>query len=411
MTPGAARGTIGVEDRSSRGDGPPPKEAEIVTVRELERGPRRRPGRRSASVWWIAVLVLIAGCDVGTTRRSPADVTVTTRVKAPGPSRVAPSVDAVRRSEEARRRRRHDAVVFAREALASRGPCFGAAAMAMPGGLCAATAHDPVTPALSSAPIDKSDAYSSVSGAPTCFSYRPWFPEVTCVRGDRSASTRIALVGNSHAGQWLPTLEVLAKRHRWRIVTYLASNCALSATPQAFEPSWVSAACLNWVRTTVARVASGHFGLVVVSDKLSMTAVGRSLNGSRRPYEQGYLDVLRAWKRVHLRVLGIRDTPTPWPEDVPRCLLAHQRDHAACDGRRSAWLTPDPMPDAVRVLHDPHIMAADLTSDFCTATTCPAVVGRVVVYFDGSHITATYARTLAPNLEPFVRRAMSGPGR
>jgi hypothetical protein len=40
----------------------------------------------------------------------------------------------------------------------------------------------------------------------------------------------------------------------------------------------------------------------------------------------------------------------------------------------------------------------DLTSYYCNDTNCPAVIGHVVVYRDQDHLTATYARTLAPYL-------------
>jgi SGNH domain-containing protein len=36
---------------------------------------------------------------------------------------------------------------------------------------------------------------------------------------------------------------------------------------------------------------------------------------------------------------------------------------------------------------------------FCNATTCPAVVGNVIVYSDTSHMTATYSQLLRSRLE------------
>jgi hypothetical protein len=35
---------------------------------------------------------------------------------------------------------------------------------------------------------------------------------------------------------------------------------------------------------------------------------------------------------------------------------------------------------------------------FCTATVCPPVIDHMIVYADGSHVTATYATWLAPVL-------------
>ena len=42
---------------------------------------------------------------------------------------------------------------------------------------------------------------------------------------------------------------------------------------------------------------------------------------------------------------------------------------------------------------------ADMTPWVCPRGTCPAVVGDVLVYRVGSHLTATYALTAAPYLE------------
>ena len=42
--------------------------------------------------------------------------------------------------------------------------------------------------------------------------------------------------------------------------------------------------------------------------------------------------------------------------------------------------------------------AIDLTDSLCSGTTCPAVIGRYLVYRDDSHLTATYAASIAGRL-------------
>jgi len=49
-------------------------------------------------------------------------------------------------------------------------------------------------------------------------------------------------------------------------------------------------------------------------------------------------------------------------------------------------------------MDSPMVDVVDMERYFCIDGTCPAVIGGVVAYFDGSHITATYARTLAAPL-------------
>ncbi len=131
-------------------------------------------------------------------------------------------------------------------ALAEGGPCFGAAALDDPNS-CEPVPYDKIVPAPADATDDKSMAYEDVSGSKDCFSYLPAFRPVRCTFGDKDSDTEIALVGNSHAGQWLPTLQRLAEKHGWQITTYLASQCAAAETPQAFDTAARTDACLAWV--------------------------------------------------------------------------------------------------------------------------------------------------------------------
>ena len=45
---------------------------------------------------------------------------------------------------------------------------------------------------------------------------------------------------------------------------------------------------------------------------------------------------------------------------------------------------------------------------FCTSTDCPAVIGGVIAYFDASHMTPTYARSIAPFVDAEIVVALDG---
>jgi hypothetical protein len=64
------------------------------------------------------------------------------------------------------------------------------------------------------------------------------------------------------------------------------------------------------------------------------------------------------------------------------------------------------MVPAIANLDDPHISLVDMTNLICDQVRCPAAVGGVPVYYDVSHLTATYSRTLAPYLEPQLIAAL-----
>lgn len=292
------------------------------------------------------------------------------------------------------------------------GPCFGAAALEQPEA-CPPSTGDPVpSPAL--APRDKSAAYDKVDGGGNCFAFVPSFPTRTCTFGPPDADVRIALVGNSHAGQWLPALQEVAEPRGWAITTHLASQCAMSDVAQHFDTSAHSAACRRWVRRTADRVVADRPDLVVLTNRTSVAAEGHSYEDSHDAYRDGYRTVLRTWSAAGVPVLVLHDTPTPGDAgvaSVPECVAEHLDDPSACSGVRSAWVPRDPAHDLARSADLPGVSAIDLTDRICRTERCDAVVGGVLVYFDASHLTATYARTLAPYLAPSLLAALPAEGR
>ena len=306
--------------------------------------------------------------------------------------------------------READAEARLERALRGDDPCFGAPSLDE-GRSCPPATGEPI-PAPALAAKDKSDAYSAVSGGKDCWSYLPSFPDVSCEFGDRDSDVTVALVGNSHAGQWLPALQQIAENRGWRVRTYLASRCAMSAVRQQFDTTEQSTACRDWVDRTAARVAKDRPDVVVLSNRVSVAAEGHTRDESRALYAAGYRSVLDTWAGRGLDVVGLHDTPAPvdgGAEMVPDCLASDpEGGPAACGGDRAAWEPDDPVLAAVKQVHDPDVVGLDLNDHICTEQTCPAVVGGVVVYFDGSHLTATYARTLAPYLAPALLRRISG---
>jgi hypothetical protein len=265
-----------------------------------------------------------------------------------------------------------------------------------------------VVPSPAQAARDKSEAYPEYNPhRHTCWATaNGHFVSQICTFGDPRAKTSIALTGNSHAGQWLPALEALATVRHWRITTFLASECALSDAPQRMRVAGTDHNCLDWVHRTSSEIAAGRFALVIMSNRMSVPI--RDAADQIEAYRGGYERVLRQFSLAHVRVLVLRDTPAPGDggvQSIPDCLASHPHRYAACAGTRN-WIPNDPTPRAVAALRDPRIMSVDLDDHICQRDRCDGAVGGVVVYFDGSHLTATFAKTLAPYLRPAVQRAL-----
>ena len=77
--------------------------------------------------------------------------------------------------------------------------------------------------------------------------------------------------------------------------------------------------------------------------------------------------------------------------------------------RFEAVPSTDPVVEASKLV--PGVQLIDLTDFYCTADRCPSVIGNVIVYRDSenTHITGTFASTLAPALEEQLQRILAHP--
>ena len=280
--------------------------------------------------------------------------------------------------------------------------CFGAAALA-PGSGCPTTTAGRLVPSPAVAAQDRTEAYDA-----TCSEPPPFAGMRSCVFGDPQGTVSVALVGNSHATQWLPALAPLAAERGWRITTFLSLECPVSTTALVWDARVKQTGCTDWANRVLATTTTGHFDLVITSERNKRAAEGRTWAASYPQWLSGYRAALKRWTRTGTDVLVLRDTPTPAMtlDSVPECLAEHPDDLLSCAGPRSVWVPRDPLVQAAKESGNAHVSTADLTDYLCRDTSCPAAVGGVPVYLDASHLTRTYARTLTPYLAPHVERAV-----
>jgi hypothetical protein len=124
--------------------------------------------------------------------------------------------------------------------------------------------------------------------------------------------------------------------------------------------------------------------------------------------------LVTAWRTATDRgvpVIAIRDNPVA-RDDVVACLAQVQGPtDGACDLPRSQALAAfDGNEQAVAAI-GARARYVDMTDWYCTATVCPAVIGGVLTHRDPTHLTATFATTLAPFLGDRLRAALGSLGR
>ncbi|MFZ4895667.1 acyltransferase family protein [Plantibacter sp. Mn2098] len=290
--------------------------------------------------------------------------------------------------------------------------CFGAAALAE----AACATSDPDSPAGASSVPDPSLADD---------------PPERCIAGTRDDSfdvcaygaaqkdavRTVALVGDSHAEQWLPAMSAVATAERWRVIVMTKSSCPFSDAVRT-EPGMSAAvqstmndSCRRWNDETMRYLAAHReITTVLVAARGRNPVVPGPGETWRQTAEGAYLD---RWAQVpssvrHIVVL--RDTPR-MTDSTLACVRDAAHPAADCARARRAALEDDPQFDAALratkatavapgkpVIGTDRVTPLDLSDLFCAAATCAPVVGGVLVYRDSHHLTWVYAATTAPTL-------------
>jgi peptidoglycan/LPS O-acetylase OafA/YrhL len=291
------------------------------------------------------------------------------------------------------------AQVQALEKGLSEGDCVGAAALR--DAACTSITGEQL---LSSPVVAKNDREAMYDDG--CFTGLPFTKRNTCTYGDPDATVRVALLGNSHAGHWGPAIEPVVRERGWRLDTYLVFQCYTQSKPIAFTPAEVGDNCVDWNEWAADSITRGDYDLVIMSNRTQRQLRGIAKEDRDRVAEEGYADTLRAITQSGSRVLVIRDNPASI-QQAPDCVASHLDDVAACSNDAADAVEADPLFVAAGKDTSGMVSRLDLTDRFCRDDRCYHVIGDLLAYRDHGHLTATYAKTLVPDVAPAVDAALA----
>ena len=224
----------------------------------------------------------------------------------------------------------------------------------------------------------------------------------SCVYGNPNGAITVALVGDSHAAQWFPALEVLALRHDWRLVVFTKISCRFVDLPiYSRELKREYTECQQWREIVVTQLQELQPDLVVVSAARGMGTVNRADDNAIRQGEA----MARLLARVPGRHAIIVDTPQSHVI-VPDCLSGHIEDTRPCDTGRTAAMSPRYLLLERAAAEADGAMLINMTDVLCPGSVCPAVLNGYIVFRDQFHLTATLSASLAAELEAPLLRAL-----
>lgn len=284
------------------------------------------------------------------------------------------------------------------EALAGNEPCLGPSVFDH-AELCGPIPGDGV-PALDPAAVAHQNVESTF---PDCMSSLDESDILTCTLGSRRDAARtVALVGDSHGTAWFSAFDALGKERDWRVVTFTRASCPFTDARRTLpdEPAARARICRAH-NAEVERRLLDEPGIDTVFVTAYSSAYGWAQSPGTDfvdPATDGFRSVWQRLTEAGKQVVVVRDVPAVKDRvETPICLGRNGLAPLPCANTREDGLQRDAEADAVEGA-PAGVRMVDLTDRFCDDETCHAVVGDVIVYRDGSHLSHEYATLLAPYL-------------
>ena len=208
-----------------------------------------------------------------------------------------------------------------------------------------------------------------------------------CTYGVRGSSRKIVLFGDSHAAQWFPTLEKLAREQRFELISLTKSACPGAAVTKVDTGEYKNSDCFAWRDYAYKRIKSINPDAVLVSG-FQHFEVPSQYSSRESWWREGQVKTYNSLRGSSPRIIYISDTPHP-NRDIPSCIASGSLDR--CNGSERS--TP---------IFSPGFLKINPTSWLCERN-CPGVIDGVVAYRDASHLSVDMARALSPNLLQALR--------
>ncbi|MDP9431680.1 MAG: acyltransferase [Actinomycetota bacterium] len=272
----------------------------------------------------------------------------------------------------------------------------GAALRAVPGNL---------RPSLEGAHADIADPFTDGCHA----SYRGTTLRA-CAYGSTGPAPAVLLTGDSHATQWFPALAAAAQAPRnWRLTSLTKTTCppvTLSFHSPVLARTYSE--CDEWRARVLERIRTERPAVVVLGAARHYSDVYRfEVFGPQ--WLAGWTDMVRQIRATGAQVVVLGPPPLPG-RDVPDCLAENLHDAAACATDPTASVQRAGIAAERATVARAGGRYVDVTPWFCVGTSCPAVVGNLLVYRDDNHLTTSYAGWLAPLVAAEVEAALGARG-
>ncbi len=231
-----------------------------------------------------------------------------------------------------------------------------------------------------------------------------------CVYGDASARRTVVIVGDSKMAQWQPTFAAMAKREGWKLVQLTKSACTFADADFARDNR---VDCRAWGRTVLKDILDLKPDLVIESHRFTdALPPGRTddADSTQEAMVDGLTSYWRTITDAGIPLVTLLDNPAPPNAPVYECVAAAPKNLSSCSFELAgAVKASGAEAQRMAAAEVPGVGIMDMTSTVCPDDDrCAAVIGNVLVYRQGSHLTKTFIDSAEPQLAAALYDASDG---
>lgn len=242
--------------------------------------------------------------------------------------------------------------------------------------------NTPLLPSPANLEIDVADSYEI-----GCHHEEGQEELPVCEYGDtEDPEYEVVLVGGSHVVPWLGTLETFVEEEGIKIYNITKISCRFNGEGVGEE---MSPDCRDWNQMAKEKVIELQADLTIVNTDVGTPTVPE--------VEPERMELYRELEAEGIEIFGIRNNPRPL-FDMNRCADPKHIDDDQCIISAEEYV---PQPSKWDRVEDKpsNVTEYDYSEYFCPDGICPAIIGKTIVYFDGFHMSNSYAESLGPILK------------
>jgi peptidoglycan/LPS O-acetylase OafA/YrhL len=231
-----------------------------------------------------------------------------------------------------------------------------------------------------------------------------------CYSGDTSSDREVVIIGDSKMAQWQTGLDDIAKQEGWKIVQMTKSACPFT---DASIDRTNKVDCREFGKKALQEILDLKPELVITSHRMREALPEGKTDDKDATQDAMAAGMASYWSTLTeagIPVAALLDNPAPSTQPVYECVAQHPDDLTQCAFDRDRGVAESGAPAALQAAQQvPAVKIIDLTDTICPdGARCSAVIGNVLVYRQGTHVTRSFIDSAEPQLAAALFKATDG---